>query len=753
MQLRSPLSAAFLVAIWAMGVAPALAQQTAQEPAAAAPEELAAAAPEERRPKIGLVLGGGGARGFAHIGVIEALEAAGIKPDVISGTSMGAVVGALYAVGYTPQELREIATDVDWNDLFRDSTARERLIFRRKTDDQIFSTRTKLGVKNGRLVLPRGIIQGQKLFLKLNSLIDQRAPGATFDQLAIPFRAVATDLETREAVVFERGDVARAVFASMAVPGLLPPVEIDGRTLIDGGLANNVPVSVAREMGADIVIVVDLGTEPAKAEQIKNFADVVLQLTAFMTIETAKREIESLLPQDVLIEPDLRKVSPLAFSSGEKLIELGAAAAKAQGEQILVLAEQSRNAPVFEQVVLKIPPPVIQSVTLDNKTVSPDRLILSALDVKIGEPLDYEQLARNITDLYGYDLFRRIEYRILQQPDGASLGITAEPSDIGNNFLRFNVDYETDFSSLGLFNVTASYTRRNINAWGGEWRTSVAVGDEPAISTEIYQPLDALQKWFVSLNLAASRRRAVAFDQDAFALGAVKIDSLIANASAGRTFGRSMELRAGVSGGVARVGPSIGLADLEPASGASASAFAAVTVDTLDDFTFPKSGVAFTLNGAGELTGGPDLLGNRTVNASLVSARTFGDLTLVPILSGDFALSKPDGDFGGAFAGGFLNLSGLPRNARQGRHAVLASLAAYYNLNDNSGFFSTPIYLGASAEAGNVFSRVADIGFPTLTYAGSLFLGLDTPLGALIFGGGLTDEGDRSAFIFFGQPF
>ncbi len=706
-----------------------------------------------RPPKIGLVLGGGGARGFAHIGVIEALEEAGIRPEFIAGTSMGAVVGALYAAGYSPQELRQIATGIKWNELFDDSTPRERLIFRRKTDDQLFSTQIKLGVKNGRIVLPKGIIQGQKLRLTLNDLINRRAPGTPIERLAIPFRAIATDIETRETVVFDHGDVTRAVFASMAVPGLLPPVDIEGRTLVDGGIANNLPVSVVREMGADIVIVVDLGTTPSKAEDIKNFTDVILQLTAFMTLETANREIASLTERDILIQPALQDISPLAFGQGEELIGLGADAAAMQREKIRALARERPEKLDADQIDLTPSLPLISFVRLENRTVSPDRLILDALDIETGAPLEFEELAENITDLYGYDLFRRIDYQILDEPEGDGILITAEAPDIGNNFLRFNIDYETDFSTLGIFNATASYTRRNINAWGGEWRTSVKVGDEPSVSTEIYQPLDALQRWFVAIDAAASRQRSVAFDENAFALGAVKIDSAIARVSAGRTFGRSAELRAGVAGGVARVSPGIGLPGIESESGSGANLFGSLIVDTLDDFTFPKSGYTLALSGVADLAGGDELLGNRAIDFSFVGARTFGDLTIVPILSGAVAIEPSNGDIGGAFAGGFLNLSGLPRNARQGRHAVIGTVAAYRRVSGGDGFVSTPIYVGGSLEAGNVYDRIDEITVNSLTYSGSLFLALDTPLGALIFGAGLTDENDRSAFMFFGQPF
>ncbi|MEY2883333.1 MAG: hypothetical protein RL490_1057, partial [Pseudomonadota bacterium] len=222
------------------------------------------------RPRIGLVLGGGGAKGFAHIGVLKELERRHIPVDVIAGTSMGAVVGSVYATGADANGVERIARGIDWTTVFNDSLKRRDLSFRRKLEDRQVLLDYRIGIENGKPVLPRGVLGGQKLYATVQALLAPWAATDDFDRLAIPYRAVATDIASGEPVVLGKGSLSSAVFASMAIPAAFPPVERDGLLLVDGGVSNNLPVDVARAMGVDIVIVVDVGEKPHKAETIKS---------------------------------------------------------------------------------------------------------------------------------------------------------------------------------------------------------------------------------------------------------------------------------------------------------------------------------------------------------------------------------------------------------------------------------------------------------------------------------------------------
>ncbi|HND14949.1 MAG TPA: patatin-like phospholipase family protein, partial [Pseudomonadales bacterium] len=235
------------------------------------------------RPRIGLVLAGGGARGLAHIGVIRFLEEHGIRVDAIAGTSMGAIVGAMYASGLDAAEMEEVATTLDWKYAFDDTTPRNQLSLRRKQEDLDFLVRGKLRYKDGRLRLPMGAIEGQHLNMVLHDIIGHVARVRDFDSLPIPFRAVATDIETGEAVVIGRGDLATAMRASMSIPGMFSPVELDGRLLVDGGIANSIPVDVAQTMGVDRLIVIDVGTPLYERARLDNVLTLMDQLTTIMT--------------------------------------------------------------------------------------------------------------------------------------------------------------------------------------------------------------------------------------------------------------------------------------------------------------------------------------------------------------------------------------------------------------------------------------------------------------------------------------
>ena len=299
--------------------------------AAAAPQPTTQAerpASPAQRPKIGLVLGGGGARGSAHVGVLKVLEELHIPIDFIAGNSMGAIVGGLYASGMTPEEIgRELQT-IDWDDTFVDNPPRIDRSYRRKLDDNLYMVKPKLGFSDGEVKTPLAFIHGQKFDLQLSRLTLRASNLHDFDKLPIPFRAVATDLETGRAVVLKSGELSRAIRASMAVPGAFDPVEIDGRLLVDGLVSNNVPVNVARDMGADIVIVVDVGSGLYSRDQIKGALDVVAQLTNILSERNVEQQLATLKPTDILIKPQLGDLGSGDFTRAGEGIKIGEQAAR-----------------------------------------------------------------------------------------------------------------------------------------------------------------------------------------------------------------------------------------------------------------------------------------------------------------------------------------------------------------------------------------------------------------------------------------
>jgi NTE family protein len=274
-----------------------------------APAVLPATASAGDRPKIGLALGGGGARGAAHVGVLRTLEELGIPVDYVAGTSMGSIVGGLYAMGMSPDDIERTIEEIDWTEIFKDGPPRQERRFRRKQDDRTFLIDARPGVieKERKVELVPALIQGQKLELALRRYTLPATEVQDFDDLRIPFRAVATDVVSGEAVVLGEGDLATAMRASMAVPAVFAPVEIGDRLLVDGGLAMNLPVSAVRAMGADIVIAVDVGGPRRQREEIGNVLAMLDQIASLVTFRNTEEEIAKLGPRDLLIVPPLER--------------------------------------------------------------------------------------------------------------------------------------------------------------------------------------------------------------------------------------------------------------------------------------------------------------------------------------------------------------------------------------------------------------------------------------------------------------
>ena len=294
------------------------------------------------RPRVGVVLGGGGAAGVCHVGVLQVLEEYGIPVDCIAGTSMGSIVAGLYATGLTAQELEQIVYQFRWNEILVEPPAHGTKYERRKTDDYLFPPAITVGIHGGKASLGDGFVSGQNLTQQLRRMLASANAISDFDQLPIPFRTVATDLETGEMVVFRRGNLATAIRASMSIPGVFPPVQYGHRLLIDGGVRNNVPVNLAREMGADIVIVVRIPPDLKCRDELKSLFSVSSQALTIMAAHDNSHQANGLSELDILIEPKMNGIGSLDFGRAKEAVSLGAAAARQVDQQLRDLARLVR---------------------------------------------------------------------------------------------------------------------------------------------------------------------------------------------------------------------------------------------------------------------------------------------------------------------------------------------------------------------------------------------------------------------------
>ncbi len=700
------------------------------------------------RERIGLVLGGGSARGIAHIGVIKALEELRVPVDAIAGSSMGSVVGALYAAGYSGDELADFAINQDWTAVFDDSIVRQRATFRRKTDDVGFLADSYLSFEGGKPVLPDGVVQGQSLWLTLSTLmVDSRAV-SHFDNLPIPFRAVAMDLSTGAVVTLEKGDLAAATLASMALPGLIPPVEIDGRRLIDGGFIDNLPVSTARDMGSERVLVVSVGSDPLPVNSIKGLGGVLRQTQKLLTDPSVRVQRASLLDTDVLIEPVLDEFSFASFSDAAIMIERGEAAVHALAGKLLPLAlnEQAWQEHINARARIKVARPVVNSIAIEQDSGLSDQLVLDFLNVEIGTPLNPNSLGDDIEDLYATGLFERISYDI--DPLG-ELTLHANAYGTQLSFYRFGLALDSDLNADTRFALGMSYTRPQVNRRGGEYRGKVTIGDVTRIANEFYQPFGHRQRYFVEPSLLLTRGHSPFFDDGDVPIGTEREGLSRIGLAGGMLFDRWGELRLGLRYGKSDLET---LATDDPdftdaPSERDASAFLRFTIDTLDELSWPHVGLLATVSHTKHVTAAGADLDYSETELLILKPVTRGPNTLT-LRAAVSSTEGPDSDARvSARLGGFLQLSGFAEDELRGQHSLLLSGTFYRRVNPRSILFDLPIYVGGSLEGGDVFQERGDISLDGLVLAGSVFAGLDSPIGPVYLGYGRNDQSaDRFYF-------
>lgn len=706
----------------------------------------------DERPRIGLVLGGGGARGAAHIGVLKELERMRIPVDAVAGTSMGAIVGGLYASGVAPDELQRVIASLDWADAFQDTARREDLTYRRKQDDVEFPIDFELGLNDGRLELPMGLIQGQKLGLILRNLTTPVAHLQDFDELPIPFRAVASDIETGEAYVMSEGDLPLAMRASMSAPGIFAPVVVDGRTLVDGGLSGNVPVEALRQMEVDVIIAVDVEFPLYPAEELESALDITAQMVTILIRKETRRQLDSLDEDDVLIRPELGDFGSANFAEIAEAVEPGARAARDAAERLrrYSLGEDAYRQYQAERTMSREQTYVFDFVRVIDEGPLSERVLKSRLRTEPGEEVTDRGLAADAARLYGLDLYSQVGYRLIREDDRFGVEFHTRPKSWGPNILQFGMFIEDDFEGSTAFNVSARFTRAGVNALGAEWRTDLQMGTEPYITSEFYQPLSYDSRWFVAPRIDLEQTNFNAF-ADGDSIARFRVSSAEVAVDLGRELERWGEVRVGAFRGTGNARVKVGDPSIPNIDFRTGGAYASFGIDTLDDAHIPRSGsrvdATFTASRPGF---GADSSFD-TVEAAWSTVWTRGRHSLQ--VGTDFQTTLRSDDLIQNFfpLGGFLRLSGLERGEISGPHAGLARLVYYRRSGETGGgLFDIPLYLGASVEAGNVWQSRSDIAFDSLLVNGSLFAGYDTYFGPLFLGAGFAEDGDTSFYLFLG---
>ena len=710
-----------------------------------------------QRPSIGLALSGGGARGSAHLGVLRVLEELNIPVDYIAGTSMGSIIGGLYASGMSVDEIEQALVDIKWEDIFSDLQPREERRFRRKIDDYLYLVRHRIGIddEKGKVNLAPALIQGQKFDLVLRRYLLPVSGVQDFDDLRIPFRAVATDIVTGRAAVLDSGDLPTAIRASMAVPAVFAPVKMNDKLLVDGGIAMNLPVSVVREMGADIVIAVDISTPGLKREEIQSALDMLNQLSALLTRRDTDIQIASLTSRDVLIVPELGDKVTSADFKPKKLLEgvaIGEAGARAHVTELRRLSTAPNRYVIYRKSIA--PPrrevPTISYVRVENESRLSDEVITSRVNVKPGEPLDLDKLEEDIGRIYGQDNFESVRYRVEERNGETGVVISARQKSWGTSALQLGLELSSTSTGDSFFNIGTALTILPMNSLNGEWRTFAQIGEEPLIFTEFYQPLDPHETWYVNAGAGWISRKVRIYDglNASAALADYEVDQTGLRLAGGRNLGNWGRISLAYQRYIGEANLTSGTVGLDNIDFDTGELELRLSVDTLDNVAFPSRGWrGFAYGRMSRTALGADSdfeqYGFSAMRAGSSGRHLFNVLAYYEGTPND------DAPLQNLFTlGGFARLSGFSEDQFAGQHAGLLRGAYMYDLD--TGFVDT--YVGATAEFGGVWQDRDDISYDNSIFAGSLFLGVDTVIGPVFLGYGHGEGGNNGIYLFLGKP-
>ena len=413
-------------------------------------QSLKSGASKNDRPKIGLVLSGGGAKGIAHVGVLKAMEEAGIRPDYITGTSMGAVVGGLYSLGYSADELEEIIKGIDWDLLISNRVNFKGIAFEEKEYYNRYLV--EFPIVNGRIAFPSGLIQGQVLSDVLHYYTWQANAYDTFDDFPIPFRCVATDISTGKAIIFDRGYLQDALRSSIAIPTVFSAFELDSTSVVDGGVVNNFPVDLVREMGADIVIGINVSDEDFKdAADLSGFGGILMQIAMAPSLRITKENIEA---TDIYIKPDLGIYSMGSFSSYNEILELGKKTGENYFDQFTSLADSLGRNDIVAGLTFETDSIQIDKIEILGNTLFSTDLIRSKMNIDEGDFVTREEMETAVRSIYGMNGFYKVDYRLSQlalNRYSMQVRIKEKPSTL----LSTAIHYDNQFSAGILLNFTA----------------------------------------------------------------------------------------------------------------------------------------------------------------------------------------------------------------------------------------------------------------------------------------------------------
>ncbi|MFP5430655.1 MAG: patatin-like phospholipase family protein [Gammaproteobacteria bacterium] len=721
----------------------------------ALPGLVAGSAPESAaRPKVALVLSGGGARGLAHVGVVKGLERLRIPYDCIAGTSMGAIAGGAFATGMSVADAERMVEEADWAAIFSDKSRRSDIPYFRKSEDFRNYFDFTLTLKGMDLLPPRNFVGVQNIGLFFRELTDS-VYARHFDDLPIPFRAIGTDIGTGEAVVLNEGMVAEAMRASMTVPGVFPPIAYRDHLLVDGGIANNLPVDIGRELCGDVVIAIDVSTPIFKPGEMTSLVDFGVQAVNVSMQKSMNESLAQLRPTDLLIVPPLKGYTAADFDKAAQLIDIGEQSVLQQEERLRPYQMTPTDYEAWKSAVQlrRQRMPRLRNVVMDKTRWVNARVLQSFLDVRANQLLDTTALHQRIDSVYARGDFARISYEVLPVEDGlATLRVIPEEKP-GRDFVRFGLALYSDFEGDAEFSALASLRRAWLNRLDAEWRTDVEIGRDKALYSEWYQPASLASEFFVAPHVAyrSDYREASLGGEQSLSYSLRTID---AGLEFGSVFGRWGEIRAGVQAGRGRVEQEDGSLGANNEFRRGGYSFK-LTLDQLDNVRFPSGGGRVRLDA---LKSSHDLGADQSYSRVAVEARqaiSQGSHTLLLVGRAGSSLGTQMPFYDHFRLGGLFNLSALPPGVVDSPNQLYLRGQYYRQIRQLPSLVGRGVYAGGLLEAGWGWEgeRIGTPAASDLPWSAGLFLAADTFIGPFYLLGAVGQDGEAAIYMALGTNF
>jgi len=540
------------------------------------------------RPKIGLVLQGGGALGLAHVGVITWLEEHHIPVDYVAGTSMGGLVGGVYATGHNATEMRHIVQGIPWDDVLSPRTPFQDLSFRRKEDEHDYPNTLEFGIRKG-LQFPEGLNSGQQVTLILDKIAAPYSEIKSFNDLPTPFACVASDLVSGKQKVFRSGSLALALRSTMSLPGIFTPVRTKDAIYADGGLLNNIPVDVAKEMGADLTLAIRLAEAPTTPDaSLSSFAVLGDSLSVMINAN----ELHNIETADILVSVPLQKYGALDFDKADQIIKIGYDAAAAKAKVLLTLAVDDATWKQYlaDRASRRRDNPIPTFVVVTGVNGYTAERVEKQMAGVVGKPLDYDQLDQDIMHLKGLGRFSSLSYEFVERNGQRGLLVKAEENTVGRTIIRPLILVDGSSLKNVTFNLGARVTLIDFGGYRSEWRNDFILFSEYGLRSEYYHPFTPLTHWFVAPRGLADNQPFYIYSENKL-LSIYRQTNVGGGIDFGYQFGNKGELRVGYEGGWKNFVPQIGNRnELPTLSGAYGDTRIQYKLINVDDPVIPRAG-------------------------------------------------------------------------------------------------------------------------------------------------------------------